>query len=229
MMALISEGRKQATGSSQGDVLATFLSQHPEQADRIKLGLIQLLKADNADFQGESTAPGTYTEDDTEHYAEVVNVVSSLNDERAVPALVDAMTTGGMAQQSLLKYGDKAIGPVLAQIKSSNDMVRTSALNMGIALLEKRNDPASNAQIRELIRSSLADPSMIVRRTAVQQIGCLDDRQSFVPLLKEIARTDSQKLPGKALDGGDGNEFYPVRYDARRVLRDIQDDKKCSP
>jgi hypothetical protein len=229
MMALIREGRKQATGSSHADVLSTFLYKHPEQADRIKLGLIQLLKADNADFQDERAAPGTYAEDDTEHYAEVVNVVSSLNDERAVPALVEAMTTGGMAQQSLLKYGDKAIGPVLAQLKSSDDMVRSSALNMGIALLEQRNDPASNAQIRELIRSSLADPSMIVRRTAVQQIGCLEDRQSFVPLLREIAKTDPQKLPGKALDGGDGNEFYPVRYDARRVLRDIQSNKKSTP
>jgi hypothetical protein len=132
-----------------------------------------------------------------------------------------------MAQQSLLKYGDKAIGPVLAQLKSSDDMVRSSALNMGIALLEQRNDPASNAQIKELIRSSLADESMIVRRTAVQQIGCLEDRQNFVPLLKEIAKTDPQTLPGKALDSGGGNEFYPVRYDARRVLRDIQNNEGC--
>jgi len=227
MMALVREGQKRTAGSGDAAALVGFFKQHPEQADRIKLGLIQLLKADNADFQGEKTPPGTYAEHDTEHYAEVVNVVSSLNDERAVPALVDAMTTGGMAQQSLLKYGDKAIGPVLAQLKSSDDMVRSSALNMGIALLEQRNDPASNAQIKELIRSSLADESMIVRRTAVQQIGCLEDRQNFVPLLKEIAKTDPQTLPGKALDSGGGNEFYPVRYDARRVLRDIQNNEGC--
>jgi hypothetical protein len=118
---------------------------------------------------------------------------------------------------------------VLAQLKSSDDMVRTSALNMGIALLEQRNDPGSNTQIKELIRSSLADESMIVRRPAVQQIGCLEDRQDFVPLLKEIARTDPEKLPGKALDGGDGNEFYPVRADARQVLRDIQNNEGCRP
>src|SRR5208283_4379091 len=80
MMALIPEGQKGTTESGHPDALATFFKQHPEQADRIKLGLIQLLNADNADFQGESTPPGTYTEDDMEHYAEVVNVVSSLQD-----------------------------------------------------------------------------------------------------------------------------------------------------
>jgi len=225
MMALMSDGQRQATEPDDAAALTSFFKRHPEDADKVKLGLIQLLKADNTDFQ--DAAPGRYTEDDTEHYAEVVNVVSSLNDERAIPALVGAMATGGMAQQSLLGEGDKAIGPVLAQLKSSDDMVRASALNMGIALLEQRNNPASNAQIKALIRSSLADESMIVRGVAVQQIGCLQDRQDFVPLLKEIAKTDPQKLPGKALDGGDGNEFYPVRADARQVLRDIQDNAGC--
>jgi hypothetical protein len=103
MLTLVREGQKRTAESGDAAVLAGFFKQHPEQADRIKLALIQLLKADNADFQDENTAPGTYTEDDTEHYAEVVNVVSSLNDERVVPALVGAMTTGRMAQQSLLK------------------------------------------------------------------------------------------------------------------------------
>jgi hypothetical protein len=159
-----------------------------------------------------------------------VNVVSSLKDERAIPALVGAMTTGGMAQQSLLKYGDKAIGVVLAQMKSPDDMVRAAALNMGIALLEQRNDPASNARIKELIQSSLADESMIVRGVAVQQIGCLEDRQDFVPMLGKIAKSDPKKLSNKqALDGGDADGFYPVRSDARQVLRDIQNNAGCGP
>jgi hypothetical protein len=49
----------------------------------------------------------------------------------------------------------------------------------------------------------------------------LDHREEFIPELKELAAHDPAKLPGKADDGGDGEEFYPVRFDARRLLRKI--------
>ena len=35
-------------------------------------------------------------------------------------------------------------------------------------------------------------------------------------MLKGVAKKDPLKLPSKADDGGDGENFYPVRYDARR-------------
>lgn len=225
MMALVHEGPKQATEADHAADLVRFFKEHPEQADRIKLGLIQLLKADNVDFQG--AAPGTYTEDDMEHYAEVVHVVSSLQDKRAIPALVGAMATGGMAQQAIFQYGDKALAPVLEQLKSSDPLAQASALRMSFALLAKRGDPAALAQIRELILAYVKAPSGATRRIAVQEIDCLEDRQDFVPLLKEIAKTDPQKFPGKALDGEDSDGFYPVRADARRVLRHIQNNKPC--
>jgi hypothetical protein len=78
-----------------------------------------------------------------------------------------------------------------------------------------------------LILASLDDGSGVVRGVAVNAIDCLNDRETFVSTLNELAKNDPFKLPGKALDGGDGNEFYPVRYDARRVLRDIQDQIAC--
>ena len=226
MMALISEGQKQATESDRAAALTVFFKQHPEQADRVKLGLIQLLKADNVDFQG--GAPGAYTEDDTNHYAEVVNVVSSLRDERAIPVLVGAMATGGMAQQAIFEYGDKALAPVLERLKSSDPLVQSQALMMGFALLAERGDPASQAQIRELILAYVKGPLEPSRRIAVQEIDCLDDRQNFIPLLEEIAKTDPEKQAGKPLDGGDNNQFYPVRYDARRVLRHIKNNELCT-
>jgi hypothetical protein len=225
LMSHMSEGQPQLS-SSRTDVFSSFCAIHPEEADRVKLGLIQLLTLEDDTFV--KGKPGSLTEGDVEYYAEVIETVSSLNDERAIPALEGAITTGGMAQHGLLKHGDKALGSLLVQLKSPDDMVRASALGMSIALLEKRGDHASQSQIRELIRSSLTDPDMIVRRAAVQQIECIDDRQNFVPVLKEIAKTDPQKLPGKALDGGDGDEFYPVRYDARRALRDIRENRTCT-
>lgn len=234
MMALIYEGKKGTAESGHADALAAFFKQHPDQADGVKLGLIQLLKADNADFQDKNTPPGTYTEDDMEHYAEVVNVVSSLNDERTIPVLVSAISTGGIAQRALFQYGDKALAPVLEQLKRQPDpnsvsdlLAQASALQMSFALLAKRGDSTSQAQIRELILAYVKAPSGATRRIAVQEIDCVDDRQNFVPLLEEIAKTDPQKLGGKPLDGGDNNQFYPVRADARRVLRHIQNNEPC--
>ena len=226
-----SEWPKGSKPSGPSDTLSNFLTKHPDRADQVKLGLIHLLTDENRSFiETKNPPPDSHDEDDIgEYYAELVDTVSSLDDERAIPALAGAMTTGGMAQTGIFKYGDKALGPVLEQLKSSDALVRASALDMGIALLEKRSDPASNSQIRNLIRLYLKDPGSVVRRTAVLQIDCLDDRQNFVPVLKEIAQTDPLKLPGKAFDGGDGNEFYPVRYDARRVLGDIQNHVKCTP
>jgi hypothetical protein len=225
MMAVVHEGPKQTTEPDHAADLARFFKEHPELADRIKLGLIQLLKVDNVDFQG--AAPGTYTEDDTEHYAVVVNVVSSLQDKRAIPALIGAMATGGMAQQAIFQYGDKALAPVLAQLKSSDPLAQASALRMSFGLLAKRGDSAALAQIRELILAYVKTPSGATRRIAVQEIDCLEDRQDFVPLLKEIAKTDAQRFGGKALDGEDSDGFYPVRADARRVLRHIQNNQPC--
>ena len=227
MTALIREGEKQAGKSDQAAAFAGFFKDHPEQADRIKVGLIELLKADNVAFQSENIPQGTYSERDMEHYAEVVNVASSLNDERAIPALVNAMSTGGMAQQAIFQYGDKALAPVLEQLKISDPLTQSSALSMSFALLAKRGDPSSQAQIQELILSYVKAQSGATRSIAVQEIGCLENRENFVPLLKEIAKSDPQRLPGKALDGGDGNEFYPVRADARQVLRDIQNNEGC--
>jgi hypothetical protein len=80
-----------------------------------------------------------------------------------------------------------------------------------------------------LILSSLEDRNSVVRSAAVDSIDCLEGRQEFVSTLEKIAKTDPDKFSGKALDGGDGSELYPVRYDARRVLRDIQNNTGVSP
>jgi len=230
VMALISEEQHQAPIMGQADAFATFFARHPDQAEPLKLGLIELLRSANGLFvSGKNAAPGIYTEDDTEHYARIVDAVSSLDDERAIPALVGAMTTGGMAQRGLVKYGDKALGPVLEQLKNPDALVRASALGLSVTLLERSNDPKSRERAVEIIRQGLADSASVVRGHAVREIDCLDQRQEFVPILKRIAITDPEKILGKASDGGDGDGFYPVRYDARQVLRDIQTNTMCKP
>lgn len=221
------KGGMESAGPS--GVLSKYFARHPDQADPVKLGLIQLLSTENYYFiESKNPPPDDHAEDDvSEHYAELIDTVSSLNDDRAIPALAGAITTGGMAQRGLMQYGDKALEPVLKQLRDPDALVRASSLGMAVEFLEGHNDAKSHARARELLQASLADPGSVVRRKAVWEIDCLVDRQDFVPILEKIAKTDPQKLPGKADDGGDGDEFYPVRFDARRALRHIQNNKPC--
>jgi hypothetical protein len=222
---------KATQSARSANALNKFFARHPDQADAVKLGLIQLLTTENQYFIERKSPPADYHEEDdvSEHYAKLIDAVSSLHDERAIPALTGAITTGGMAQRGLLEYGDKALVPVVEKLKSPDALVRASALGMALALLQKHDDAASNTRIRELLRSSLGDSGSVVRRKAVWEIDCLADRQDFAPVLEKIAKSDPLKLPGKADDGGDGDEFYPVRFDARRVLRHIQNNQPCGP
>jgi hypothetical protein len=101
---------------------------------------------------------------------------------------------------------------VLGQLKNSGAIVRTRALEIGLKILQAKSGLASHARARALILSSLNYRNIVVRGAVVRAIDCLDDRDTFVSALNSIARNDSSKLPGRALDGGDGNEFYPVRH-----------------
>ena len=218
MLTLIYEGQKQNLGSGHADALANFFSNHPDQADRVKLGLINLLNADNSLFMGPKTPPGTYTEGDSDHYAEVIDAVSSLTDERAIPALVGAMTTGGMATGGLLKYGQKALDPVLEKLDDPNPMVRSDAIDTAVVILLMKNDAASHARILALVKPALKDGEFLIRSSALFAIERLSDREQFVPALEELAQNDPFKLPGKADDGG---ELYPIRLQAKRLLDEI--------
>jgi hypothetical protein len=224
----------------------------PHEFERLRLGVIQLLTAENArnnisDMEmaklaaaascgnGTDNCEGDEEEDvedpSTVYMHKLIATVAGFNDERAIPALAGAVGWGDNVTRVLLAFGDKALGPVIDQLNGRNSSRRMAALDMAIALLEARDDAASHIRIGELIRSSLNDPWPLVRTHVVREIDCRKDRRDFVPLLQEVAKTDPFILPadGPADDGGDGGKFYPVRADARRALRHIQNNEACTP
>jgi hypothetical protein len=180
---------------------------------------------------GTDNCEGAEEEDDpsTDYMHRLIATVAGFKDERAIPALAGAVGWDDNVTTALLAFGDKALGPVIDQLNSRNSSLRMGALDTAITILEARNDVSSQVRVRELIRSSLNDHRPIVRTHVVRKIDCRKDRQDFVPLLQEVAKTDTFKLPGRADDGGDGDKFYPVRFDARRVLRHIQNNQPCGP
>ncbi len=155
---VLTEGRQPGFGARYSSFLARFLASHPEQADRVTLGLINLLQSYDDTFMDRRTAPGTYTENDTEHWAQAIDMVASLDDDRAIPALVGAMTTGGMASAAVGKYGQKALGRVLSQLNNPDPLVRSTAVSTAITILRMKNDPGSQAQILGLLRTAISRP-----------------------------------------------------------------------
>lgn len=46
--------------------------------------------------------------------------------------------------------------------------------------------------------------------------------------LEKLAETDPVHWKGREDDGVDGDQFYPVRFDTRRALREVQNNQPCS-
>jgi len=210
----------------------------PGDNDRLRLGIIQLLIAENARTNvpdeealkqaasGASSANGTGEGegDEWEYYPSLIDFVAHLGDERAIPALLGAAMTGGMAIRGVARFGKKALGPALEQVASGDPALASGAVYVIQKLLEWRSvsDADSHLRIKKALRRALASPEFAVRLSAMYAIEYLDDREEFVPLLKEVAEHDPVKLAGQRPDdGGDSGEFYPARFDARRLLRKI--------
>jgi len=204
-----------------------------KDADRLQLGIIQLLIRENREALKASELPSSNSaseeeqgqgEDESDYYSVLVGFVANLNDVRAVPALLGAANTGGIATRGIARFGKRALDPTLVQVGSANADLAEGALWVIRDMLEFRlvSDPESHLRIKDALRAALRSSEFGVRVSAMGAIEYLDDREEFVPLLKEVAQHDPVKLAGQRPDdGGDNGEFYPARFDARRLLRKI--------
>lgn len=220
MLNLVLQGKSPGEVSLYPEALSGFFSKNHDEADRVRTGFVHLLATENAVIHSGPQINSTRTEDDSEYYAQVIAVVSSLNDEQAIPALMGAITSGGMATRGLARFGDKTLGPVLDQLQNQDPMTRSASLFTVRNMLKMRTltSPSSHDRVRSAIRSSLEDPESVVRSSAISALEYLDSREEFVLALKVLAEHDPAKLPGSADDGG---ELYPVRLKARRLLNKI--------
>jgi hypothetical protein len=214
----------------------------PNDADRVRLGIIKLLIKENngalkePDTQRTSPNAGGaekstdesydegYGEDKSEYYAGLIAFVAGLNDERAIPALLGAAGTGGMATRAVAGFGNKALDPTLAQVKSQDSDLASGALFVIRQMLKMRtiSDPDSHLRIKNVLRSALASPEYRVRENAMSAIEYLDDREEFVPTLQGMAERDPYKSPYGLDSGRNGEDTqYVVRRRAQLLLRKI--------
>lgn len=206
-----------------------------KDADRLQLGIIQLLIRENKEALKARESPSSNSaseaeqgegegEEESDYYSVLVGFVANLNDVRAIPALLGAANTGGIATRGIARFGKQALDPTLEQVGSANADLAEGALWVVRDMLEFHlvSDPESHLRIKNALRTALGSSEFGVRVSAMGAIEYLDDREEFVPLLKEVAQNDPVKLAGQRPDdGGDNGEFYPARFDARRLLRKI--------
>jgi hypothetical protein len=200
------------------------------EADSLRYGLIELLaKEENLRRARAKTEvlPRTMTkeeaaeaEEEYEYFDSLVGAVAFLNDERAIPALLLVPAAGGAACPGVSQFGTKALDAVLEQANGPDSKLAAGALFVVLEMLEFRTvtDPVSLLRIKTVLRSALASPDPSRRQIAVWAIEFLEDREEFVPALKEIAAHDPAKLSGQPLSDGTIGDHYFVRRTAERVL-----------
>ncbi len=216
----------------------------PSDADRLQLGIIQLLIKENngglkePDDEAQQGPSGTgstenppnksygegYGEDKAEYYASLIGFVADLGEERAIPALLGAASTGGMATRAVARFGEKALDPTLAQVKSQNPDLASGALFVILQMLKMQtvSDLDSHNRIKNSLRSALASREDRIRGNAMLPIEYLGDREEFVPVLQDIAEHDPYKSPYNLGNGGNGEDSqYVVRRRAQSLLHKI--------
>jgi hypothetical protein len=206
----------------------------PQEDERLRLGMIQLLLKESTgglkepDDEPQADAPenddGYHGEEKGDYYSGLISVVAGMNDERAIPALLAAAGSGGIATRPIAGFGKKALDATLAQIESKDPDRATGALHVVRDMLEFRtvSDAESLVRIKNTLRSALSSPEYRVRMNAMASIEYLQDRdrEEFVPILREIAAHDpynGEDVP-IIVPGTEKNDRHIVRHEAERLL-----------
>lgn len=201
--------------------LAAANGQSPDSVERLRIGIFQLLATENSDKT--PVADEREGEENSQYYASLIDFVAHSGDQRGISALLGATMTGGIAIRGVARFGNKALDPVLQQAAGKDPKLASGAVYVIQKMLEMRTvrDPDSHLRIKNTLRSALASPDSGVRQAAIFAVEYLEDREEFVPVLKELADHDPDKLPGQMNADGSIGDFYVVREQAAKLLRKI--------
>lgn len=204
-------------------VVKTIFDKYPGRADQIRIALIELLEKEDSTVEAanrrflRSGGGERLSEDYVNYWGDLIAAVASLKDPRAVQALVGAISTGGMAENSLARFGRAALDPVVAKL-DDDEITRTSAAVVLSKMLDPENakqvgDPASQAKIKNALFRAAKDENAFVRKAAVLGLGKLHGAD-VTALLEKLARED----PYEASMYGGPKGIYPVREAAKKAL-----------
>jgi len=194
--------------------------------ERVKIALIKLLehenniskkwceeyeKNKNIKFLNEEYGFGH-----GEYYLDVVASVISINDERAMSVLIDALGCGNKIINAVADFGKMTVKPLIEKFKSDDIYYRQKRGSILIALnkiiykdktvLSKYRD-----NIKKVLIIGLNDATMFTRREAVRTAELLSDDSEILAILKKLSLNDKGKIKNS----------YPVREEAQKVLEKL--------
>jgi HEAT repeat protein len=181
-------------------------------AEAAKTALVRALAVEN------ETAKKPFDDRFSTYYGDLIAVIAALRDERALPALLGALTTGALAQDGVAEIGLPALGPLLDRLHAGSHRERQAAVRTLGRLYEKvGNGPATaerRNEIRMAILAAARDANPLVRWAAADALGNIKGADDVVSVLTNLSEHDDYWYLGL-----DGQRVYPVRLAAKRALR----------
>ncbi len=211
-----------------GEKLEALFAANPGREEEIRLGLMGLLKKENAylehQYKTEFRVTGkTLTEDFGVYHGDLIGTVKALNDHRAAEAFVGAMGTGGMAVDGILEAGPAVLDAVMERSRDADEVIRTPAIaTLGAILtpsVRGRFDSAAQHRIRERVLEAADDASTAVRQTVARILVVIPDEET-IAILRRMADEDPGVLRGQ---GENGADLYPVQQQAAESLQQIEE------
>jgi len=199
---------------SMRPALDEFLKNHPSQRDGIATGIIGLLEKEGAISR--NAAIGSLSEEFENYLGDLVAAAATLQDDRAVSALLPELRTGNMASKAVAASGSRSVDRVLALLNSGDIADRIAATRTLSLMLDPAVttlDPTSRTRAKTGILLAVKDPHFAVRDSAVAALARLPD-PDVTMVLKDVAAND----PYSRLDGTTGATMFPVRAAAAKAL-----------
>jgi HEAT repeat protein len=192
----------------------------PAEAEMLKLALIKLLDKENEVVEGYKRTGLHFGEEYSNYYGDLIAAVTTLKDPRSMNALLGAITTGGMVEQTLAAFAPTSLSPVLERCKEKDPETRVAAIFVLTDMLEPQNYQRVKPYrltVKRTLLEALKDPLPAVRSAAVSALAVLGDTD-VIPVVRDLAEHDPAYLPEKADTGG---YLYLVRPEAKKALAEL--------
>lgn len=198
--------------------LKTLATLSPNDTSQVELGLIGLLKRENAAVRVYEQTNSTMSEGQSDYYGDVIAAVTALRSPASIDAILGAVNTGGMATKALAGFGPIALGPLISRLNDPDPSMRigvVTALSQMVAEGNRQKlDSASRLKVEQALLKAASDNQVGVRLSAVNGLAEFGDKASRTAL-ERLADSDPAFFPGEA---DEGKDLYPVRNAAKRAL-----------
>ncbi len=210
----VSVSESRPNNFAPADSVVYLRKSNASDSDKLTVGLISLLNVENATV--DSGIP--LSQDYVDYYGDLIMAVSILEDKRAIPALLGAVKTGGMATDAIARLGDEALNATVDSLGRTKDIEARAGL---AGVLQKMAvpgrassfaDPNSAPTLKStLLRLSQDNEDPVVRRQALFGLGRYSDSDAQA-VLKRLAESDNYSLSIS------GKTVFPLRIAAQKAI-----------